>query len=58
MAENASNTRRNFISAMAMGVTASSLSILTNPLYANDQRFFPNQLDQAEDWFKKNQRKT
>jgi len=53
MAENASNTRRNFISAMAMGVTASSLSILTNPLYANDQRFFPSQLDQADDWFKK-----
>ena len=46
------NSRRNFISAMAMGVTASSMSILTNPLYANDQRFFPRQLDQAEDWFK------
>jgi intracellular sulfur oxidation DsrE/DsrF family protein len=47
-----SNTRRNFISAMAMGVTASSLSILTNPLYAADSRFFPSQLDQADAWFK------
>ncbi len=46
------NTRRNFISAMAMGVTASSLSILTNPIYANDSRFFPDQLDDADDWFK------
>ncbi|MEI8073177.1 MAG: Tat (twin-arginine translocation) pathway signal sequence containing protein [Bacteroidota bacterium] len=52
MKEKIPNTRRNFISAMAMGVTASSLSILTNPLYANDNRFFPTQLDDADDWFK------
>lgn len=53
MEDFSSNTRRKFISAMAMGVTASSLSILTNPLYANDKRFFPNQLDGADNWFKK-----
>ncbi len=52
MKEELPNSRRNFISAMAMGVTASSLSILTSPLYANDERFFPSQLDKAEDWFK------
>lgn len=53
MKQKTSNTRRNFISAMAMGVTASSLSILTNPIYANDARFFPTQLDDADAWFKK-----
>ena len=52
MEQNASNSRRNFISAMAMGVTASSLSILTNPIYANDSRFFPDQLEDADVWFK------
>jgi intracellular sulfur oxidation DsrE/DsrF family protein len=52
MKQQNSNTRRNFISAMAMGVTASSLSILTNPIYANDARFFPAQLDDADKWFK------
>jgi len=45
------NSRRHFISAMAMGVTASSLSILTNPIYANDARFLPSQLDDADSWF-------
>lgn len=53
MEQKTSNTRRNFISAMAMGVTASSISILTNPIYANDSRFFPTQLDDADAWFKK-----
>jgi hypothetical protein len=52
MEKSSPNTRRNFINAMAMGVTASSLSILTNPLYAADSRFFPSQLDQADAWFK------
>ncbi len=47
-----SNTRRNFINAMAMGITASSLSILTNPAYASDARFIPAQLDEADAWFK------
>jgi intracellular sulfur oxidation DsrE/DsrF family protein len=52
MSKNEFNTRRGFISAMAMGVTASSLSILTNPIFANDARFFPSQLDEADNWFK------
>ena len=33
---------------MSMGVTASTLSVLTNPIYANDERFVPAQLDDAE----------
>ena len=53
MSEQNSKTRRNFINAMAMGITASSLSLLTNPLYANDERFVPMQLDNAAGWFNK-----
>jgi hypothetical protein len=53
MSEQNSKTRRNFINAMAMGITASSLSLLTNHLYANDERFVPMQLDNAAGWFNK-----
>jgi hypothetical protein len=53
MKQETPNTRRSFIGAMAMGITAGSLSILTNSLYANDERFIPGELDEAEGWFNK-----
>jgi len=47
------NSRRNFLGALALGATASSLSILTNPLNAKLPEFSKEQLNEADEWFKK-----
>ena len=39
--------------ALAMGVTASTLPLLTDPLYANTAAFDEVQMNDAEEWFKK-----
>jgi hypothetical protein len=46
------NSRRKFIGAVALGATASTLAVLTNPIYANNSAFNSENMDAAEDWFK------
>ena len=46
------NSRRKFIGAVALGATASTLSVLTNPIYANNSAFNSEKMNDAEDWFK------
>jgi len=47
------NSRRQFIGAMALGATASTLSILTNPIYAESKAFDIKTMEDAEEWFNK-----
>mgnify|MGYP000011319060 FL=1 len=47
------NSRRNFMGAMMLGATASTLSMFTNPLHANMPNFDEKKMSSAEDWFKK-----
>lgn len=47
------NTRRQFIGAMALGATASTLSVLTNPIYAKTEAFERKLMSDADEWFKK-----
>ncbi|HMC01524.1 MAG TPA: hypothetical protein VKN14_10865 [Flavobacteriaceae bacterium] len=46
------NSRRHFLGALALGATASTLSILTNPLLAKVPSFEKKKMSEAEDWFK------
>lgn len=47
-----SNSRRQFLGALALGATASTLSVLTNPIYANIPMDDNKKLSEAEEWFK------
>ncbi|WMI69178.1 Tat (twin-arginine translocation) pathway signal sequence containing protein [Mangrovimonas sp. YM274] len=47
------NSRRQFLGALALGATASTLSVLTNPIYANIPMDDTKKLSEAEEWFKK-----
>ena len=53
METNKSNSRRQFLGALALGATASTLSVLTNPIYANIPMDDTKKLSEAEAWFKK-----
>jgi len=46
------NSRRKFIGALALGATASTISVLANPIYANNPLFDGGKLNETEDWFK------
>lgn len=46
------NSRRNFMGAVLMGATASTLSMITNPIYANMPSFDGKKMAEADDWFK------
>ena len=46
------NSRRTFLGSLALGATASSLSLLTNPLNAATS-FNRKTLHEADEWFKK-----
>ena len=45
------NSRRKFIGALALGATASTISVLTNPIYANSTLFNEKNMKAADDWF-------
>src|SRR5210317_1581051 len=47
------NSRRNFMGAMMLGATASTISLFANPIYGNLPNFDDNQMSEADDWFKK-----
>lgn len=47
------NSRRNFMGAVMLGATASTLSALGNPAFAGITDFNVTQMNQADDWFKK-----
>jgi hypothetical protein len=47
------NSRRQFLGALALGATASTLSMLTNPVYAEMPAFDKKTLHEADEWFKK-----
>lgn len=51
MKTNDSNSRRQFLGALALGATASTLSVLTNPIYADTPTFDSKKMSEAEDWF-------
>lgn len=46
-----SNSRRQFLGALALGATASTLSVLTNPIYANVPKLDSTKMSEAESWF-------
>jgi hypothetical protein len=46
-----SNSRRQFLGALALGATASTLSVLTNPMYANVPVLDTKKMNEADDWF-------
>ena len=54
MKSNNDNSRRKFLGALALGATASTISVLTNPVYASMPSFDDQQMDETEQWFKKN----
>lgn len=47
------NSRRQFLGAIALGATASTLGMLTNPIYAKSLADMELELDNSEAWFKK-----
>ena len=47
------NSRRKFIGALALGATASSISVLTNPIYGKSKFEDPVHMNEADAWFKK-----
>ncbi|GAA3553128.1 twin-arginine translocation signal domain-containing protein [Snuella lapsa] len=47
------NSRRQFLGALALGATASTISVLTNPMYADIPTTDSNKMAEAENWFKK-----
>jgi intracellular sulfur oxidation DsrE/DsrF family protein len=47
------NSRRQFIGARALGATASTIGVLTNPIYANSPDVEKSIINDADDWFKK-----
>lgn len=52
MKTNNDNSRRQFLGALALGATASTLSVLSNPIYAKTLAFSSKKMKKAEDWFK------
>jgi hypothetical protein len=52
MKTNNENSRRQFLGAMALGATASTLSVLANPIYAKTEAFNIKTMSDAEQWFK------
>ncbi|WP_027136611.1 Tat (twin-arginine translocation) pathway signal sequence containing protein [Gaetbulibacter saemankumensis] len=46
------NSRRQFLGALALGATASSLSVLTNPMYADVPIPDSSKINMADNWFK------
>ncbi len=53
MASTKNNTRRQFIGAMALGATASTIGVLTNPIYANSHEVNTSKMNDANKWFEK-----
>ena len=54
MKTNNKNSRRQFIGAMALGATASTLSVLTNSVYAKENASFDiKTMEDADEWFNK-----
>lgn len=47
------NSRRRFLGALALGATASTISALSNPMYANSSIFDDSKMNETEDWFDK-----
>lgn len=47
------NSRRKFIGALALGATASTLGVLTNPIYAKSAKAIEIEFNDSEKWFKK-----
>lgn len=45
------NSRRNFIGALALGATASTIGVLTNPIYAKATEKEFTEFSEADDWF-------
>ena len=48
-----SNSRRQFLGALALGATASTISVLTNPIYASTKTFDSKGMKKTENWFDK-----
>jgi len=46
------SSRRSFMGAMMLGATASTLSVLANPVIAGMTNFNETQMNEADDWFK------
>src|SRR5210317_1712748 len=53
MKTNNNNSRRKFIGALALGATASTISVLTNPVYGKSKFEDPVNMNEADEWFKK-----
>lgn len=53
MKTNIENSRRQFIGAMALGATASTLSVFTNSVYAAEKSFDIKTMEDADEWFNK-----
>lgn len=47
------NSRRQFMGAMMLGATASTLSLFANPMYANLPSYSEENMNEAEEWFNK-----
>ncbi|OUR90811.1 Tat (twin-arginine translocation) pathway signal sequence containing protein [Flavobacteriales bacterium 34_180_T64] len=47
-----SNSRRKFLGALALGATASTIAVLTNPIYATTEAFEAKKMEEVDDWFK------
>ena len=46
-----SNSRRQFLGALALGATASTISVLANPIYASTKAFDTKGMKATENWF-------
>ena len=51
MKTNNENSRRQFIGALALGATASTISVLANPVFAKTNDFEIKTMNDAEEWF-------
>jgi hypothetical protein len=45
------NSRRGFLGALALGATASTISVLTNPIYASTPALETKSMNDADKWF-------
>lgn len=46
------NSRRKFLGALALGATASTIGILSNPIYANTPELDIKRMNDSDEWFK------
>ena len=53
MKTNNENSRRQFLGALALGATASTISMLANPLFAETKALDVKTMEDAEEWFNK-----